>query len=341
VNINSKEVNRPDDMTPHSVLCRAALVCALSSAAAAPLMAQEPFSTFKNLDSTIKTPKVNAFVDPALGSATTNVREVFMEARLTSDGEPVQEGLVWRVFSPSPGDDGKLPLLASAEGGSAGFQLMPGDYYVNVAFGRAGATKKLTVPASGSPDKQVLVLDAGGVVLNGVAGNDLRIPPEKMSFSVYSSDVQDDGERGLVVANVRPNMIVRLNAGTYHVVSEYGNVNAVVRANIQIEAGKLTEATIQHRAAQVALKLVSEDGGEAIADTAWSIMTAAGDTVSESVSAFPILILAEGEYVAVARNKEKIYQRSFTVESGRNMDVELVLDKHELKKQDETISQDF
>ena len=77
MNINIKEVNRPDDMTPHSVLCRAVLVCALSSAAAAPLMAQEPFSSFKNLDSTIKTPKLNAFVDPALGSATTNVREVF------------------------------------------------------------------------------------------------------------------------------------------------------------------------------------------------------------------------------------------------------------------------
>lgn len=329
-------------MIPHTALRRAALACALAVAAGAPLRAQEPFSSFKNLDSTIKTPKLNAFVDPALGTATSgNVREVFLEARLTGDGEPVQEGLVWRIFSPAPGDDGKLPLLASAEGGSAGFQLMPGDYYVNVAFGRAGATKKLTVPSSGAPEKQVLVLDAGGMVLNGVAGSDLRIPPDKMSFSIYSSDVLDDGERGLVVADVRPNTIVRLNAGTYHIVSEYGNVNASVRANIQVEAGKLTEATIQHRAAQVALKLVSEDGGEAIADTAWSVLTAAGDTVSESVSAFPTLILAEGEYIAVARNKEKIYQRTFTVEAGRNIDVELVLDKHQIKKQDETISQDF
>ncbi len=86
--------------------------------------------------------------------------------------------------------------------------------------------------------------------------------------------------------------MVRLNAGTYHVVSNYGDVNATIRADIQIEAGKLTEATIQHRAAKLTLKLVAGPGGEAIADTAWSILTASGDTVSESVGAFPTIVLA-------------------------------------------------
>lgn len=322
-------------MILYSFSVRAGLAGALIVAAASPLAAQDAFSSFKNLDSTIKTPKVNAFVGPSPGMAgQTSVREVFMEARLTPDGQPVQEGLVWRIFSPVPGEDGKLPLLATTEGGSAGFQLLPGSYFVNVAFGRAAATKKLTVPSSGNAEKQVLILDAGGMVLNAVAGKDLPVPADKVHFSIYSADVQDDGERGLVVSDAKPNTVIRLNTGTYRIVSEYGNLNAVVRANIQVEAGKLTEATIQHRAAQVVLKLVSEEGGEAIADTAWSVMTAAGDTVGESVSAFPTLVLAEGEYIAVARNKEKIYQRTFTVESGRNMDVELVLGKNEMKKQD-------
>ena len=118
---------------------------------------------------------------------------------------------------------------------------------------------------------------------------------------------------------------MRLNAGTYHIVSEYGAVNAVVRADIKVEAGKLTEAMIQHRASQINLKLVSEPGGEAIADTAWSVLTGSGDIVAESVSAFPVMVLAEGSYTAVARNKEKIYQRDFVVEAGRNEDVEILL----------------
>jgi hypothetical protein len=173
--------------------------------------------------------------------------------------------------------------------------------------------------------KQTLVLDAGGFVLNAVAGTDQRIPPKELSFSVYSADVRDNGDRALVMSDVKPNTVVRLNAGTYHVVSEYGGVNAVVRADIQVEAGKLTQAVLQHRAAQITLKLVSQPGGEAIADTAWSVLTAAGDIVNESVSAFSTMVLSEGEYLAVARNKTKIYQRSFTVKAGRNTEVEVLM----------------
>ena len=332
-------VNWLDFMNLHSFAPRLLTALVLSVALAVPVVAQEPFSGFKTLDLDGKAPKANAFNAPAITAplATAETRDVSLEARLTSDGGPLQQGLVWRVFSPLPGDDGKLPLLASAEGGSATIPLAPGDYYVNVAFGRAGATKKLIVPEGRAPDRTVMILDAGGVVLDAVSGTDVHVPTDQVSFSIYSSEVQDDGERGLGVADVKPDTIVRLNAGTYHVVSEYGKANAVVRANIQVEAGKLTEATIQHRAAQVSLKLVSEEGGEAIADTAWSILTGAGDSVAESLSAFPMLVLLEGEYVAIARNKDKIYQRTFTVASGKNMSVELQLGKNEMHRQTDAI----
>ncbi|MBO3760202.1 hypothetical protein J5J10_08285 [Ciceribacter sp. L1K23] len=288
--------------------------------------AQDAFSTFKQLDGSVKMPKLKAF-SPELPDALTAspAKSVSMEARLTEDGEAVEQGLSWRVFSPIPGDDGKLPLLASSEGGSADFQLMPGDYFVNVAFGRAGATKKLSVPQDGTVEHQVMVLDAGGLVLNAVSGADTRVPPQQLRFDVYAAEVQENGDRRLVLSDVKPNTIVRLGADTYHIVSEYGSVNAVVRADIKVEAGKLTEATIQHRAAQINFKLVSEAGGEAIADTAWSIVTAGGDIVGESVSAFPTLVLAEGGYTAIARNKDKIFQQDFSVEAGVNKDVEVLL----------------
>jgi hypothetical protein len=252
-------------------------------------------------------------------------KAVHMEARLTDKGAVLTYGLSWRVFQSIAGTDGKLPLLASSEGGSTEFDLAPGEYLVNVAFGRAGATKKLIVPESGDPQPQTFVLDAGGLVLNAVSGADVRIPPDELTFNIYGNDVREDGERGLIMGNVKPGEMVRLNAGTYHVVSNYGDVNASIRADIQVDAGKLVEATIQHKAAKITLKLVSQEGGEAIADTAWSILTAAGDSVSESVGAFPVVILAEGKYTVVARHKDKIYQRDFTVTPGRNEDVEVLL----------------
>ncbi|MDI7864054.1 hypothetical protein MRS76_19075 [Rhizobiaceae bacterium n13] len=310
-----------------SFATRIGLALALVLGATLPAPAQEAFEQLKQLDSSAKMPKLNAFSATTRGSldVATELKDVTLEAKLTKDGDSMQQGLSWRVFSPFPGDDGKLPLVASSEGGSAAFQLVPGDYFVNVAFGRAGATKKLSIPSSGTVDKQVLVLDAGGLVLNAVSGPDVKIPPGELSFSVYSAEVREDGERGLVMADVKPDNIVRLNAGTYHIVSEYGSVNAAVRADIQVEAGKLTQATIQHRAAKVTLKLVADEGGEAIADTAWSVLTSAGDVVSESVSAFPSMVLAEGEYTAIARNKDKIYQRDFSVSAGHNSDIEVLM----------------
>ncbi len=264
--------------------------------------------------------------------AVPKTRDVRLEALLVEKGKPVEQGLTWRIFSPIPGADGKLPLLATAEGGSAALNLVPGEYFVNVAFGRAAATRKIRVPETGAVERQQLVLDAGGVKLNAVSGADVRIPPDELSFAIYSSEEKEDGERTLIMADVKPNAVVRLNAGTYHVVSNYGDVNATIRADIQIEAGKLTEATIQHRAAKLTLKLVAGPGGEAIADTAWSILTSSGDTVSESVGAFPTIVLAEGTYIAVARNKDKIYQRDFTVRAGVNTDVEVLLSQHQAEQ---------
>lgn len=293
-----------------------------------PAGAQDPFS-LTDPSQQLTDPKLNSFSpiidtpkEPARRSKT-----VHLEAKLANGGQPMKYGLSWRIFSPIPGPDGKLPMLASSEGGSTSFDLDPGDYFVHVAFGRAGATKKLKIVAAQEPETQTLVLDAGGMVLNAVSGNDVPIPPDQLSFAIYSNEVKEDGERGLIMDDVKPNEVVRLNAGTYHVVSDYGKVNATIRADIKIEAGRLTQAVIQHRAAKLTLKLVSQTGGEAIADTAWSILTASGDSVAESVGAFPVVVLAEGNYTAVARHKNNIYQRDFTVTSGRNQDVEVLLNK--------------
>jgi hypothetical protein len=269
--------------------------------------------------------KLNGFPKPGVESTTGQKKPLHLEARLTAKGAVMRYGLVWRIFKPIVGPDGKLPLLVTAEGGSTTFELKPGEYFVHVAFGRAGATKKVLIPFNGDVAPQSLVLDAGGMILNAVSGADMRIPPKDLTFNIYSNDVNENGERSLIMGDVKPEEVVRLNAGTYHVVSTYGDVNAVIKADIQVTAGKLTEATIQHKAAQITLKLVSQQGGEAIADTAWSIIAGSGDSVAESVGAFPVIVLSEGTYTAIARHKDKIYQRDFTVSAGHNQDVEVLL----------------
>lgn len=237
--------------------------------------------------------------------------QITLAAQLTEDSPEIPRGLVWRVFAPEPGPDGKLPLVATARGGTSTFSLLPGSYLVHAAYGRAGATKRISVGNDVRQEK--LVLDAGGLKLDAVLPGGISIPENRLRFSIYEAEPDITGERPLIIPDVRPNAVVRLNAGTYHVVSTFGSVNAIIRADIRVEAGELTEATMEHRAAQITMKLVREPGGEAIADTAWSVLTGTGEIVKEAVGAYASMVLAEGEYTVVAKNRDRIYQRDITV----------------------------
>ena len=79
-----------------------------------------------------------------------------------------------------------------------------------------------------------------------------------------------------------------------------------------------------HRAAVITLKLLASSGGEALANTAWSVLTPGGDVIKESIGAFPRVILAEGEYRAIARNEGRVYERDFKVVAGVDGDVEVL-----------------
>jgi hypothetical protein len=81
---------------------------------------------------------------------------------------------------------------------------------------------------------------------------------------------------------------------------------------------------VHHRAAQVTLKLVNTAGGEAIANTQWSVLTPGGDSIKESIGAFPSMVLAEGEYLAVARHDGRTYQQVFRVDTGRDREIEVL-----------------
>lgn len=262
-----------------------------------------------------------------LAEGSSSAKTVRLEAVLLDEGDPIENGLVWRIFDPTPGEDGKLKLIAASEGGSIDLDFEPGNYFIHVAFGRAGVTRKLSVVENEDVGKQQFVLDAGGLILKAVSGNNRRIPPQYLTFSIYSGEDQaaQDSDRQLVLEGVRPEVIVRLNEGTYHVVSNYGDINAVTRADLRVVKGKLTEVQMQHRAAEVRFKLVSKPGGEGIADTAWAIYSSSGDIIREMAGSSPRLILSEGDYTAIALHQSKEHASEFHVSPGQNKDVEVPL----------------
>jgi len=262
--------------------------------------------------------------NPLLGAAPPTAKEVrfHLEARLQVDGEALPSGVTWRVFPGRPDADNRLPLIGEAGGGAIDVHLPPGDYLVHAAYGRAGATKKIKVNPSGGRD--TVIINAGGLRLSALVGDNEPLGANDVSFDVYAPDEDGSDERALLVSDAPPDQTIGLNAGVYHVICRYGDANAVVRADIRVEAGKLTEATVYQKAARLTLKLVAAHGGEALANTSWSVVTPEGDRVVESVGAFPSVVLAAGNYTAIASHQGSNYRRDFKVEAGLNRDVEVI-----------------
>ena len=246
-----------------------------------------------------------------------------LAASLTSDSPTLQNGLIWRIFSTKPDDDGSFKVIARSEDAEPVFELAANQYIVHAAYGRANATREVTV-APGNTVANTVVLNAGGLRLTSVLPGGRRIPDHDVTYAIYAAEQDALGERKLIFPSAEPGKIIRLNAGNYHVVSQYGDANAVVRANVAVQAGRLSEAVVNHSAAKITLKLVNEPGGEALANTSWSILTPEGDVVAESIGAFPSHILAAGTYTALARHEGKAYNKDFSVQAGLDQEIELV-----------------
>lgn len=256
----------------------------------------------------------------AIAALTSVPQPVTLTARITPEGAPIPEGLVWRIFDTEPDANGEVALVAKADTGAATVELPPGEYVVHVAYGRAQLSEPMSVvPGTNTQD---FVLQAGALRLNSAVTGDIPIPPALLKFDIFTGG--EESTRTPVGEGLSANEIVTLNAGTYHIVSHFGSINAVVRADLRVEPGQLTDATLYHHASQVSLKLVSEAGGEAIADVEWTIKSADGETVFTDLGAFPTTVLAEGDYLVLAKQGEQVFNREFQVQPGSAREIEVL-----------------
>lgn len=250
------------------------------------------------------------------------VPKVRLIALLTADGQRIEQDLTWRVFEEISETQSVGKLISTFNSASPVLTLKPGNYFVNVAFGRANLTRKITI-AEGVEASESFVLNAGGlrVRLNPVAG---VMEGMKTSYDILTDERDQSGDRRIVLSGARPGIVIRLNSGIYHIASTLGDANASVESDVTVEAGKLTEAAISYKAGRVTLKLVTRQGGEALPDTEWTVLTSDGQTVKSSVGALPTHILAPGQYLAVAKSQGRVFRQSFDVTNGQSIQVEVM-----------------
>ncbi len=244
-----------------------------------------------------------------------------LSARFGKNAPPIGGGLTWRIYAAKPDPSGNFKMVREEKAPAPTLVLPAGNYIVHVGFGLATAVKPVNL--RGQTVREEFDLPAGGLRIEGRVG-DARIPAGQISFDVYKGSQFEPGDRRPIAEHVATGAVVIVPDGTYYIVSNYGDANSLVRSDIRVQAGKLTDITVNHRAAVITLKLVNEKGGEALANTAWSVLTPGGDVIKESIGAFPRVVLAEGEYRAIARNEGNVFEREFKVVTGVDGDVEVM-----------------
>jgi len=258
---------------------------------------------------------------PSLGGGGPQQVPLALVARYGRDvPTQITGGLLWRIFPARPDPSGTFRVLREDKTASPVLTLPAGDYVVHVSFGLAGAARTLHLKEA---TREVFELPAGGVKLEGRVG-DVRIPATEINFDIFKGSQFEPGFKTPLAQGVLTGDVVVVPEGNYHIVSNYGDANAVVRSDIRVQTGKLTDVTVNHRAALITLKLVGDRGGEAIANTNWSVITPGGDVIKESTGMFPRIALAEGDYRAIARNEGRTFERDFKVIAGVDGEVEVL-----------------
>ncbi|UXN72588.1 hypothetical protein N8D56_15070 [Devosia sp. A8/3-2] len=121
----------------------------------------------------------------AITAITSAPQPVTLTALITPDSAPITDGLIWRIFDATPAANGEIAMAAKSDEGTAKLSLPPGDYTVHIAYGRAQISDTLTVKPG--DNQKTYILEAGALRLNAAVTGDIPIPPNLLSFEIFTS----------------------------------------------------------------------------------------------------------------------------------------------------------
>ena len=264
-----------------------------------------------------------------------------LAATLGAGGPLLDAGVKWRIFSARADADGTHPLLVESALPAPIATLTPGEYVVHVSFGLASSTKSFVLNP-GEMRAETISLAAGALRVSATRDGK-PIDAANVSVAIYVPE-RNNAQAHLIYSRARLGDILGVPEGAYHIVSTYldtvgigtlglaktsggpppAPTNSLASGDVRVATGKIVDVTLKHRYATVTLKLVNAPGGEALANTTFTVLTPGGDIIRELIGAFPSLVLAEGDYDVIARHDSKTFQSTFPVKSGLDRDVEII-----------------
>jgi len=245
---------------------------------------------------------------------------IALKAQISASLKTIERKVQWSVYKIDDAAKNKWRKVAEKNAPTASFDLKQGDYVVRSGFGHANAAIMVSVEPGKIADATV-IFNAGGLRIRPSLAF-LDIPKDKSTtLSLIRLGTPKDNE---VVTDIVAEKIIRLNAGTYELTSQFGSVNAITKTQIIIKPGLLTDVEINHKAALVNFKLAAKAGGEAIAPASWHLLSKTGALLKKTSTLSPSHILAPGDYKITAIRGSKSYTSTFSLNIGETKSVELL-----------------
>jgi len=161
------------------------------------------------------------------------------------------------------------------------------------------------------------VLNAGGLSVDAKLAF-LEPPSGKQAKQwIYGKLKDKDGKPKAYARITDPKQTIRLNAGTYKLVSLFGAANSIVETEVTIKPGLLTEVEINHKSGIVSLKLP----GNTSSELEVQILDASNKSVISQSAQTGSYVLAPGTYTAVAKIGDKSSKTPFKVKEGEAKEV--------------------
>ena len=245
---------------------------------------------------------------------------IALKAQIAASLKTIKRDVHWSVYKIDDAAKNKWRKVAEKSAPTAKFNLEQGDYVVRSDFGHANAAILVSVEPGKIADATI-VFNAGGLRVKPSLAF-LDIPKGKtthLSLVRLDTSKSNDG-----LGNIVAEKIIRLNAGSYELISKFGEVNAITKTNIVVKPGMLTDVEINHKAAIVMFKLSDKAKGKTASPVSWHLLSQDGALLKKTTLPSPTHILAPGDYKITAIRGAKVHTSTFSVTVGENKSVELI-----------------
>ncbi len=246
-------------------------------------------------------------------------------ARLASNSPPLETNIKWEIYNFFKSSDGNRSQILTSEVAQPMLPLSPGKYIVRAVFGVSSTAKVITISPAQITDA-TFILNTGGIRVKPVliAG---APPAGKLSqqWIFLSPPPGSSSSPQLIATADDPDEIHQLSAGIYELISKFGTANAVVKTNVTILPGLLTEVEISHKAGIVQFKLFKKwRGGEELTGANWKLFDDEGNEVARDLAAASGEIIAPGRYKVTALYNDNTYTKTFSIKPGKKKLIQVV-----------------